>query len=453
MPIAGTLTAVTSNDGLRIGASADEVADIARFAASNGGTWDGYGCTALVWAITNLAGVPLNRNANGDMTVNDNPLTPYWSSSSSFTGYSVSADTAGDGWSRISTINASNYSNQLLAGDVLRIVANQNATTTGVHSMVVSRVEGSGASNIWVVDNWGGRITEHRLSDVVTYMNGYGGIATFNVQRLNDAYVSQNLPNSLAGWGEGNFDSLAGSARPDLVIQNVSVDDLTVSVGQRVTVDWDVANLGSGAAGSSYAGVYLSRDATWDASDIKVGGESTSSLTGGGRDTNEDATFTVSSSISAGTWHVLVVADDGRLVGESNEANNVWSQRITVSSGTTTRPDLVIENVRIDDTTVRAGQSVKVSWDARNIGNAEAASTDQFIFASRDRTLSSNDVYLDQESLGTMSVGERDGEYESFAMANLARGRWYIGVVADAGLDVVESNESNNISWVAFDII
>lgn len=240
---------------------------------------------------------------------------------------------------------------------------------------------------------------------------------------------------------------------PDLAIQSASVDDLTVSVGQRVTVDWDVANLGSGAAGASYAGVYLSRDATWDASDIKVGGESTSSLSGGGRDTGEDATFTVSSSISAGTWHVLVVADDGRIVGESNEANNVWSQRITVSNSTTTRPDLVIDNVRIDDTTVRAGQSVKVSWDARNIGNAEAGGTDQFIFASRDRTLSSSDIYLDRESLGTMSVGERDGEYESFAMANLSRGRWYIGVVADAGLDVVESNESNNISWVAFDII
>jgi hypothetical protein len=453
MSTAGTLTTIVSGEGVRTGATADEVADIARFAAANGSIWAANGCTALVWAITNLAGVPLNRSSNGDMTVNDNPLTPFWSSIPSFAGYSVYADTAGDGWSRIPTINALNYGNQLLAGDVLRIVAHQNSDTTGVHSMVVSRVEGSGASNIWVVDNWGGKITEHRLLEVVTYMNGHGGIEIFNVQRLDDAYISQNLPNSLSGWGEGNFEGLAGNARPDLAIQNATVDDLTVSVGQKVTVDWAVANLGSGAAGSSYAGVYLSTDASWDASDVKVGGESTSSVPGGGRDPNEDATFTVSSSISAGTWHVLVIADDGRIVVETNESNNVWSQRITVSNNATNRADLLNENVRIDDTTVEAGQSVKVSWNARNTGNAEATSTDQFIFASRDRTLSSNDVYLDRESLGRMSVGERDSEYERFAMPNLSSGRWYIGVVADAGLHVVESNESNNISWASFYIV
>lgn len=455
MAIAGTLKSTTSTNGLRVGASADEVADLAIFAAQQGGAWDPYACTALVWALTNLAGVPLNRKANGDMTVNDNPLTPYWSTSASFAGYTVSADTAGDGWAYQPNINASNYGTLLKAGDVLRIVANKSTATTGVHSMIVSRVEGSGPSNIWVVDNWsGGKITEHKLTDVVAYMNGYGGIKTFNVQRLDESYVTDNVPKTLAGWGEGNFDAFAVTTKPDLSISSGAIDDITISHNQEVEVFWTVDNKGTGVAAKSYASVYLSKDQNWSNDDLLVGGEATSELSAGGRDTGEDATFTLGSNIAAGTYYVLVVADSGRIVTEASESNNVWSVKVTVS-GSTPRPDLVIENFKLDDYTIRPGQTVKASWEARNVGNAEADDSVTFLFLSKDRNLSSDDRYLDQESLGSMSVGERDAEFEFFTMpSGLAKGRYNVGGYIDADLDVNEGlNENNNLVWITIEII
>lgn len=456
MAIAGTIKAMASGDGVRVGISADEIADIARYAAQAGGAWATDGCTALVWAITNLAGAPLNRTYNGDMTVNDNPLTPYWSTSASFAGYSVSADSAGDGWEIKSGITKTNYGTLLKAGDLLRIEAKNKIVNEGkgIHSMVVSRVEGSGPENIWVVDNWGGKISEHRLSDVVSYMNGFGGIGIFSVQRLADAFVSENAPKTLAGWGEGNFDVFSNVvAKADLVVSNASVDDLTITIGQSVTVDWAIDNKGSGAAASSYAGVYLSTDANWSSNDILLGGESTSALAAGSRDTGENATFTLAKTVSAGSYYILVVADNGKLIGEASESNNVWAQKITVSAKVAA-PDLVIQDLKLNDYTIRPGQSVKASWDAKNLGDGEADSSLQFLFLSKDRSLSKDDIYLDQQSLGSMDAYELDSEYEYFNMpTGLAKGRYYIAVVADAGLDVAEANEANNISWVSLDII
>jgi len=146
------------------------------------------------------------------------------------------------------------------------------------------------------------------------------------------------------------------SSRPDLVIQNARIDDTTVNIGQEVRVDWEVRNVGTGAIGSSVAGVYMSRNATWDTSDIRVDFNTTTVLAAGATDTGEFETFIIPTAATAGTWHVLVVADEGRVVTEANESNNVWAQQITVSGGTTGRPDLVIENARLDDITVRGGR-------------------------------------------------------------------------------------------------
>ena len=243
------------------------------------------------------------------------------------------------------------------------------------------------------------------------------------------------------------------TTQPDLVIQNAHIDDVTVNIGQSINVDWEVRNSGTGAAAVSNGGVYLSRDAVWNSADIKVGNDATIALSASSTDTGEHVKFVVPTSVSAGTWYVLVVGDDGKQVTESSESNNVWSQKITVSNSTS-RPDLVIQNAHINDTTVKPGQTVKVSWDVLNIGTAEAAGTDTFIFLSRDMTLTSSDRYLDHETLSTMSVNERDAEYQSFTMpTDLARGHYYLAVVADAGLAAAETNEANNIAWIPYDIV
>lgn len=243
-------------------------------------------------------------------------------------------------------------------------------------------------------------------------------------------------------------------ANADLVIQNARIDDITVRVGQEVRADWEVKNVGSATAASSVAGVYLSRDGTWSkATDIRVDFNSTTSLAKGAVDVGEFETFTIPTSVSAGIWYVIVVADEDDVVRESNNSNNVWTQKITVS-GDSGRADLITQNARIDDSTVRPGQAVRVDWDVKNIGDKAAGTSETSIFLSRDKKLSSSDILLDSESLGTMNIGEKDSEFATFKMPKgLDKGTYYIAIVADAGLSISESSESNNITWTEFNVI
>jgi hypothetical protein len=241
------------------------------------------------------------------------------------------------------------------------------------------------------------------------------------------------------------------SSRADLTVQNAHVDDTSVRVGDKVEVSWEIKNVGAADAAKSVAGVYLSRDATWDNSDLRVGDDSTTSLGRGKVDNAENDDFVVPKGLS-GQWYVLVVADDKRAVTEGSESNNVWSQRITISEGK--RPDLVIQNADINDDRVSPGQKVRVEWDAKNLGGAEAAKSDTHVYLSRDKVLSGSDRFLDDNALGTMKVGAKDSEYASVKIPlGVSPGGYYIGIVADAGDDVTEMNESNNIAWVHVDII
>lgn len=236
----------------------------------------------------------------------------------------------------------------------------------------------------------------------------------------------------------------------DLVIQKASVDDLSVSAGDKVTVKWEVKNTGSGNAAASEAGVYLSKDAVWDKNDLRVGTDATSSLGKNAIDGGESVRFEVPSGVAPGTWHVLVVADHKGAVAETSETNNVWSQKITVAGP----PDLTVRNARIDDSTVRAGDKVRADWTVANIGSGSAAASDSFIFLSKDKNLTSADRLLDQESLGTLGAGASAAEYETFNIpTNTAKGRYYLGIQADGDTDVIESNEGNNIAWVTIDIV
>lgn len=243
----------------------------------------------------------------------------------------------------------------------------------------------------------------------------------------------------------------SSSSKADLVIQNASVDDTTVAAGDELTVKWEVKNAGSGNAAATEVGVYLSKDAKWDSSDIRLDTNATTSLAKNAVDSGESASFDLPSNLAAGTWHVLVVADHKSAVAEASETNNVWSQKITVAAGS---PDLAVGDARVDDNTVRAGDQVRLDWTVANIGNGSAAASDTFIFISKDKNLTSADRQLDHEELGTMSAGESDAEYESFNIpSSFAKGRYYLGIQADGDTDVVESNEGNNIAWVTIDIV
>ena len=113
---------------------------------------------------------------------------------------------------------------------------------------------------------------------------------------------------------------------PDLTIANLAIDVTNVS--------YNVSNVGSGAAGSSTTGIYLSSNGNITPSDILLATVATPSLASGAID-DESVAVVLPDSLAAGTYYIGAYADSTAEVAESSNTNNA-SNAIAVILGNTT---------------------------------------------------------------------------------------------------------------------
>lgn len=448
-----------SSAGAAVGVSAAEIVNIARANVRAGTAWTADGCVMLTYAISNLAGLPFFNLAN--YTINNNPLSVQDRSLS--VPHSGSSNLAGDGWLLAwSGASAASLRNNVQAGDIVRVYHAGNShehwglgdwagtgSHYGAHSFIVESVSNG---VVTVIDNWQGAVRSHSLDDIISYYAPRGSFQNAYVSRVDTAWVAANVGSGISGNGYGNFSSIGNTPPPPSDNAGNSISTASaISLGATLS-----GQVGSGADTDDYFRFTASANGTVSARltgmsadlDLRAYSASNSqvtSSTNGGTTTDQ-----ISFSVSAGQTYYI-------RVDPYSSATSSYSLATSFAPSTpssSNRPDLVIQNARIDDRTVRPGQEVRLDWDARNIGQGEAQGTDTFIFLSRDRNLTSGDRYLDRESLGTMSAGELDREFESFLIpTGLSRGTYYLAIVTDAGLDVTEINEANNITWVPFEII
>lgn len=101
---------------------------------------------------------------------------------------------------------------------------------------------------------------------------------------------------------------------PDLVANTFAFNGQTAS--------WQVANIGSGSAGATTAGIYLSADKTVTTSDTLVGTYSTPSLAPNAAD-SESLALNLPHDLAQGVYYLGVIANETGSVTESNTGNNV----------------------------------------------------------------------------------------------------------------------------------
>jgi hypothetical protein len=249
------------------------------------------------------------------------------------------------------------------------------------------------------------------------------------------------------GSGVGTIRDDGKGGKPDLVIQNAEISDTTLKGGDNVRLDWEIKNQGTGRAESSDVGIYLSKDSTITTSDTRLDTNSTTALAAGETDKNESDSFDLPSNLAPGTYYLGILADYQRVIDESNESNNALAFQIMVTGGG--KPDLVVQNARISDTTLKAGDNVRLDWEIKNQETGQAGSSDVGIYLSRDRTITTSDTRLDTNSTAALAGGATDtNESDSFDLpSNLAPGTYYLGILADYQRVVDESNESNNSAY------
>lgn len=132
---------------------------------------------------------------------------------------------------------------------------------------------------------------------------------------------------------EGN-NALAGNiisvSKADLLMTYVS-GPASAPVGSGIIVSDTVSNQGAGNAGGFYAAFYLSKDAAITTADKYIGRRFVTSLASGVSD-SLSATVMLPANVAAGTYYIGAIADYGKVVPESNEANNaITGNTITIT--------------------------------------------------------------------------------------------------------------------------
>ena len=119
--------------------------------------------------------------------------------------------------------------------------------------------------------------------------------------------------------------------KPDLVIQSQYAPS-SATVGDAISISAYTKNTGSTTAGSSYVRYWLSDDTTLNTStDRFLNYNSVASLSAGSSE-YDSLSFTYDATWGTGTKYILFEADGYGYVAESNEANNVAYQAITINA-------------------------------------------------------------------------------------------------------------------------
>ncbi len=221
---------------------------------------------------------------------------------------------------------------------------------------------------------------------------------------------------------------------PDLVVSSATGPAMAAA-GMPVNVTETTQNTGTGNAPASVTGIYLSTNILLDAGDIRLASR-TVPLLGPGASSLKTTSVTLPA-VSAGTWYLIVNADDERTITETNETNNTRAISILVG------PDLTLASIALPFS-VAAGSTVSVTDSVKNIGSASAGASVIRFYLSANALFDSSDTFLGEQPVAAIGAGLTTGGTASVTIPPGLSGTYYLFAVVDAANQVEEASESNN---------
>ncbi len=248
----------------------------------------------------------------------------------------------------------------------------------------------------------------------------------------------------------------------DLATSGLTIEGDFIA-GQRVTVHWQVNNIGIGNAQQQlwYDAAYLSPDEVLSPSDLKLGVLAQAGGLLAGANYQDSLVIELPNYLS-GPCYLLVNADNGDVVYESgSESNNIASQSVLVTLAPVS--DLIATDVTIPSQ-AEPGDEVTISWTLHNIGpnpakgwlrDAVFVSADS-VWELSDPALGIKETYIDlapgaakqfsaKVSLAATYLLDAEGEITE-KLPGVTPGDYHIIVRTDIRNNIRESNESNNAS-------
>lgn len=222
---------------------------------------------------------------------------------------------------------------------------------------------------------------------------------------------------------------------PDLVVAAATAPS-RVAAGTPIDVTETTQNSGTGNAGTSTTAIYLSGNTLLDSADLKLGSRSVPSLAPGA--TSAKTTSVTLPPVSAGTWYLIVSADNDQAITETVETNN--TRAITVLVG----PDLTVATFTMPFT-VTAGSTLSVGDSVKNVGAATAGASVIRFYLSVNTLFDSGDTLLAERAVAPIGAGLTNSGTTSVTIPSGLSGTYYLFAVADGTNQVEEASEGNNM--------
>ncbi len=222
----------------------------------------------------------------------------------------------------------------------------------------------------------------------------------------------------------------------DLVEQSVSFSGVPSSGGSLQISD-TVLNQGTGAAGGSTTGLYLSTNGTTKGSFL---GYHYVGTLGPGVSSPATTTVMLPNNVS-GTYYVIACANYNNGIVESNTANDCSAS----GSFTVAGADLAESAVSVLTASPQSGGSLQVSDTATNQGGGSASGSLTGFYLSTNGTTKGS--YVGYRYVGVLAPAAVSGPVTTtLTLPNNLSGTYYVIACANYNNAVVESNMANNCS-------
>ncbi len=233
----------------------------------------------------------------------------------------------------------------------------------------------------------------------------------------------------------------AAPANPDVTINGLSTANTNVFVAQSVTVSCQQAVTNPPLLPITVSLEYRwSQDLVWATTDQLLG---TGTSTLGGVVSTEAETFTFTVPSGTGTWYLLIKADSGNALLETNESN-IYNIAFNVSLPSTT-PDITISGLTATLSQAAVGQTITVNC-LQAISITTGASVNVFMeYRWATSTTFSTSFPIIGVDFSSLGAGDADDDESLIFTVPAGAGQRYIMIRCDSNNSTAESNENNNV--------
>ncbi|MCW3104191.1 MAG: hypothetical protein JWO09_2631 [Bacteroidetes bacterium] len=223
-----------------------------------------------------------------------------------------------------------------------------------------------------------------------------------------------------------------------------SLTATNLAMGSSTRLYTYINNTKGGNCPAQQVACYFSSDTIPDASDVLLGTQTLNRIGGNSSGWIYD-TLNIPGSILPGQYYVLVVADQGAIIDETNEANNVSYLRVNISA-----PYADLENTYCgfsygNRDTIPRGIIVTGYTGISNTGNIPSGTTYTRMLLSADAVPDASDIVIATKVTG--SIGPASSAYLTFNLSfpsSVPDGDYYLISYADHSDTLPEPDETDN---------